>query len=61
MPNADQNYSIDPNVDQFRFRINAMILIAIDRHWALIEGVLIQSFVQISDFHEWALLSMTGT
>ncbi len=45
---ADQNCCIDTNVDQFRsiplnaevFRINAMILIGIDCHWALIEGVL---------------------
>ena len=32
--NVDQNCGIDPNADQFRFRINAMILIGIDRHWS---------------------------
>ena len=50
--NVDKNSGIDPNADQFRslvgkdrqgsaFPINAMILTGIDRHWALIEGVLI--------------------
>ncbi len=30
-----------PNADQWKaFRINAMILIGIDRHWELIDGVL---------------------
>ena len=44
--NADQNAGIDPYVNQYRsipipeaFWINASILIGIDWHWALIEGL----------------------
>ncbi len=38
--NADQNHGIDPKSELIDIGINARILIGIDRHWALIEGVL---------------------
>ncbi len=38
--NADQNHGIDPKCLSIDIGINARILIGIDRHWALIEGVL---------------------
>ncbi len=38
MRNADQNHGIDPKL--IDIGINARILIGINRHWTLVEGVL---------------------
>ncbi len=53
MHNADQNHGIDPKYLSMPIianqcqSINARILIGIDWHWALIEGVLMSSYVHL--------------